>query len=344
MSPVALNGHPQPLAKRSEWLRRYNVRTASVVTDENSGTYTLQWRGGRTDGCIKLDEKASVQIKADRLVVRRKWRTLHFKAADAGATLDEWRQSLLLVANSSSSTPRLDETTPVFTPDSSRAPSALHTRAQSSSVAGHHTPIGRNGHGTESYPDGTVYVGEWKDGKRHGSGTYRHADGTVYDGAWQDGTKEGEGSMRWAVGNEYTGEWANGHRQGRGVYKDTSGDTYEGEWWAGKKDGHGICRFANGDTFEGRYKAGRRDGCGMYRYASGMVEVGGYRAGKDAGDGVRWSEDGSRAWRLRDGARQGVVDLEEARLLAELVGVPMPAGPSVFSSVDSDALLFTPTG
>ena len=52
----------------------------------------------------------------------------------------------------------------------------------------------------------------------------------------------------------------------------------------------------------------------------------------------------ARAWRLRDGARQGAVDLEEARLLAELAGVPMPAGPGVFSSVDSDALLFTPSG
>ena len=29
-----------------------------------------------------------------------------------------------------------------------------------------------NGQGTETYPSGSMYVGEWKDGRKHGQGTY----------------------------------------------------------------------------------------------------------------------------------------------------------------------------
>ena len=33
-------------------------------------------------------------------------------------------------------------------------------------------PSPRNGQGTRTYPNGSKYVGEWKDGERHGQGTY----------------------------------------------------------------------------------------------------------------------------------------------------------------------------
>ena len=40
---------------------------------------------------------------------------------------------------------------------------------------------------TIKYPDGSVYVGEVKDGKEHGRGTYTWPDGTKYEGEWKDG-------------------------------------------------------------------------------------------------------------------------------------------------------------
>ena len=41
---------------------------------------------------------------------------------------------------------------------------------------------------TETFPNGSTYTGEWKDGKMHGQGTMTRADGTVtYTGEWKDG-------------------------------------------------------------------------------------------------------------------------------------------------------------
>jgi hypothetical protein len=47
-----------------------------------------------------------------------------------------------------------------------------------------------NGQGTYTWPDGTKYVGEWKDDKFHGQGTLTFADGEKYIGEFKDGKKE----------------------------------------------------------------------------------------------------------------------------------------------------------
>ena len=38
------------------------------------------------------------------------------------------------------------------------------------------------GKGTNYYPDGSVYKGEWKDNKHHGHGIYEFPNGTIYEG------------------------------------------------------------------------------------------------------------------------------------------------------------------
>lgn len=49
------------------------------------------------------------------------------------------------------------------------------------------------GKGTYYYPDGSVYKGEWKDGKHHGYGTYEFSNGTIYEGEWQNNVLHGTG-------------------------------------------------------------------------------------------------------------------------------------------------------
>ena len=41
------------------------------------------------------------------------------------------------------------------------------------------------GHRTYRYPNGNVYEGEWKGGKKDGRGTYRYADGRVEVGSYK---------------------------------------------------------------------------------------------------------------------------------------------------------------
>lgn len=46
----------------------------------------------------------------------------------------------------------------------------------------------REGQGTCTYADGSVYIGEWKDGKRDGQGLYIFANGDEYEGEWSEDT------------------------------------------------------------------------------------------------------------------------------------------------------------
>ena len=66
-----------------------------------------------------------------------------------------------------------------------------------------------NGHGTETYEDGSTYVGEFKDGIYHGQGTYTLTDGNRFEGEWKDGKP-------WNLtiydkNENITGKWENGN-------------------------------------------------------------------------------------------------------------------------------------
>jgi hypothetical protein len=45
-----------------------------------------------------------------------------------------------------------------------------------------------------SYPDGSRYVGEFRDNKRNGQGTLTFANGDKYVGEWSDGKENGQGT------------------------------------------------------------------------------------------------------------------------------------------------------
>jgi hypothetical protein len=67
------------------------------------------------------------------------------------------------------------------------------------------------GYGTYNWPDGTKYVGEWKDNRMHGQGTRTWADGGKYVGEYNDDIEVG-GWYYWPDG---TKEW---------TYKDAQGN------------------------------------------------------------------------------------------------------------------------
>ena len=41
----------------------------------------------------------------------------------------------------------------------------------------------------------------------HGIGEFTWADGTIYDGDWVDGKRHGHGQFNWVDGTIYIGEW-----------------------------------------------------------------------------------------------------------------------------------------
>ena len=63
-----------------------------------------------------------------------------------------------------------------------------------------------HGTGKMTYEDGSVYQGEWRDGKKRGKGTMTYADGDVYEGKWDEDVFHGTGKMTYADGSVYDGK------------------------------------------------------------------------------------------------------------------------------------------
>ncbi len=89
-------------------------------------------------------------------------------------------------------------------------------------------------HGSHTYPDGTQYIGEWKDGKRHGQGIWTRPDGTKYAGDWENDKPNGHGTLNKPDGTMFVGEWREGKRDGRGTLVRSDGTELVGIWKEGK--------------------------------------------------------------------------------------------------------------
>lgn len=171
----------------------------------------------------------------------------------------------------------------------------------------------------------SVYEGE-RDakGKPEGKGTLRFSEGTVYEGQWRGGKQDGYGTLRRASGEVYEGEYKNGQRTGRGKLRYPDGASYDGQWKQGAMEGEGTYTFTDGSTYSGEWKGGERTGKGTMRWSDGEIEVGRYVEGEQMGEGMRWAEHWKGPKRVRDGQVAELISMEEARKVAERVGVPMP--------------------
>ncbi|XP_018319676.1 MORN repeat-containing protein 3-like [Agrilus planipennis] len=103
------------------------------------------------------------------------------------------------------------------------------------------------GFGEEHYPDGSYYIGYFKNSKKHGEGEMWYADASYYYGDWRRGGRHGFGMFieppieprGKSYGNRYEGQWANDLKHGKGRYFHLdSGQMQEGVW---RED---ICIFS----------------------------------------------------------------------------------------------------
>jgi len=124
-----------------------------------------------------------------------------------------------------------------------------------------------NGQGTQTYPSGSQYVGELKNGKRDGMGKYTwpsvvtSKDGSVassptssYVGRFREGEKHGKGELIWRNGNRYNGDFTDDQIHGYGMKVYADGRTYEGNWKEGKREGFGTLTLADDSKYIGQYR------------------------------------------------------------------------------------------
>ena len=68
----------------------------------------------------------------------------------------------------------------------------------------------QNGKGTWELPNGSKYVGQWKNGEYHGLGKLTFRDGSIYEGQWKENKMNGHGTYTSPDGTKREGEWENG--------------------------------------------------------------------------------------------------------------------------------------
>jgi hypothetical protein len=163
-----------------------------------------------------------------------------------------------------------------------------------------------NCQGTFTWPDGSKYVGEWKDSKNNGQGTLTMANGDKYVGEFKNHKTHGRGTITFANGDKYVGEWKDHKHHGQGTYTSANGDKYIGEWKDGKSNGQGTYTTANGDKYVGEYKDSKRNGQGTYKLANGQKYVGEWKDDNPNGKGTyTWPTGGKYVGEFKDNKRNG---------------------------------------
>ncbi len=136
-----------------------------------------------------------------------------------------------------------------------------------------------HGKGTRKFPDGSVFMGQWKMGLRDGPGTLITAAETV-EGVWKDDQFVDAGAS--TAGASVTGAaaapapprsaatglgWT-----GRRRLALPSGSVYEGDFVGGKRHGVGTYTDANtGCVYDGEWRLDLRHGTGGLHNASGKL-------------------------------------------------------------------------
>ena len=133
---------------------------------------------------------------------------------------------------------------------------------------------------TQTFADGSKYVGEFKDGKSNGQGTYTWADGHKYVGEFKDDKINGQGTFTLDDGQKYVGEFKDDMLNGQGTYTSAKGDKYVGEFKDGKRNGQGTFTSAKGDKYVGEFKDDKINGQGTFTLADGNKYVGEWKDGK----------------------------------------------------------------
>ena len=182
------------------------------------------------------------------------------------------------------------------------------------------------------FPDGSIYIGGLKKGKKQGSGIFLWADGAEYRGGFMNGEAHGTGLYLYPDGRRkrvvhnngrlidarmlsnvvmmggcvfgeyyrngrYTG-WYKGDRiqgyvpHGRGVMRYDNFSIYSGQWEEGIMHGNGIISWADGSSYAGQWVRGKRTGNGTYVWPGGDRYRGAWKDNQMCGPGTYFYRDG----------------------------------------------------
>ncbi len=109
----------------------------------------------------------------------------------------------------------------------------------------------------KKYEDGSIYEGEWKNGKRDGKGKYTYTNGGIFEGKYKNGKRDGKGKFISSSGSIFKGKYKNGKGDGKGKFISSSGSIFEGKYKNGKRDGQFIKTSSCGKKYHQIYENGK---------------------------------------------------------------------------------------
>jgi len=84
------------------------------------------------------------------------------------------------------------------------------------------------------------YSGSWRNGVKDGKGSFTLLDHSVYEGDFLGGEMTGQGRREYGNGSWYEGSWVEGEREGYGTeFLKEKEMRYEGNWKGNKREGKG---------------------------------------------------------------------------------------------------------
>ena len=142
----------------------------------------------------------------------------------------------------------------------------------------------------------STYQGQWFDDKAHGKGSLKLANGNYFEGEFVDNKKEGKGTYTWAsgefAGDRFEGLYENNLRAGPGTYTWADGSQHTGSWVEGLREGEATTIWANGQRYQGDYKNDKRTGQGVKEWPNGVRYEGAFKDGLAHGRGVKSNDKG----------------------------------------------------
>jgi hypothetical protein len=145
-----------------------------------------------------------------------------------------------------------------------------------------------HGYGTESWPDGTTYIGYFHMGVKQGKGRL-NLKGSLYEGEFFNGLFNGKGKITYPNGDVFEGMWVDGLKHGCGEFRSKNGKIYKGIYENDEKTGEGTMTWPDRRRYQGEWANGKRHGIGLYTFYD--KNKGKMRTGRSEwvdGQRVRW--------------------------------------------------------
>lgn len=135
--------------------------------------------------------------------------------------------------------------------------------------------------GTPIHPEGATYIGQVDaDGYYTGLGEMTYPNDSVYTGNFLHGYYHGEGHIKYSNTSEYRGQFFNGLRHGKGIVEDIEGCRYEGAFLNDMCHGEGILTRKNGVKYIGSFSNHRIHGPIKIVCPDGMIINGNFHTGQ----------------------------------------------------------------